>query len=374
MDSIRPWLHLKSVPGVGNLLCRRLIYRFGSPQDVLQASDKELLQVNGLAQRHVAAIRTHQPEGIEAELELAAKRGYQFVALTDPDYPRLLREIPDPPPLLYVYGRLEGNSANLAVVGSRNATRYGLKTTNDLCRSLASRSLTIVSGMARGIDTAAHSGALSAGGKTIAVLGSGLERIYPAENRRLFHRIAESGAVVSEFPLEAEPEAHHFPIRNRIISGMSLGTMVVEATRRSGSLITARLAAEQNREVFAVPGSVQSFKSAGAHTLIKQGAKLVEHAQDVIEELLPLVTIDQVPENQSEDQPLPKLDALAEDEIRVYKALDPYPMHVDELARKISMEPGKLLSLLLKLELNGMVQQSPGKLFSTSEDALTDKR
>jgi DNA processing protein len=321
----------------------------------------------------VAAIRNHQPEGIEAELELAAKRGYQFVALTDPDYPRLLREIPDPPPLLYVYGRLEGDSANLAVVGSRNATNYGLRTTNDLCRSLASRSLTIVSGMARGIDTAAHSGALSAGGKTIAVLGSGLERIYPAENRRLFHRIAENGAVVSEFPLKAEPEAHHFPIRNRIISGMSLGTMVVEATRSSGSLITARLAAEQNREVFAVPGSVQSFKSAGSHTLIKQGAKLVEHAQDVIEELRPLVTIEQVFENQSGDQPLPQLDALAEDEIRVYKALDPYPMHVDELARKISMEPGKLLSLLLKLELNGMVQQSPGKLFSISEDNVTDR-
>ena len=373
MDSIRPWLHLKSVPGVGNLLCRRLIYRFGSPQDVLQASDKELLQVNGLAQRHVAAIRSHHPEGIETELELAAKRGYQFVALTDPDYPRLLREIPDPPPLLYVYGRLERDSANLAVVGSRNATNYGLRTTTDLCRSLASRSLTIVSGMARGIDTAAHRGALSAGGQTIAVLGSGLERIYPAENRRLFHRIAEKGAVVSEFPLQAEPEAHHFPIRNRIISGMSLGTMVVEATRNSGSLITARLAAEQNREVFAVPGSVQSFKSAGSHTLIKQGAKLVEHAQDVIEELLPLVSIDQVLENQSEDRPLPKLDELADDEIRVYQALDPYPMHVDELARKISMEPGKLLSLLLKLELNGIVRQSPGKLFSISEGAVTDR-
>ena len=374
MDSIRSWFHLKSVPGIGNLLCKRLIDRFGSPQDILQASDKELLQINGLAQRHVAAIRTHQPEGIEAELALAAKRGYQFVALTDPDYPRLLREIPDPPPLLYVYGRLGGNSANLAVVGSRNATSYGLRTTNDLCRSLASRSLTIVSGMARGIDTAAHKGALSAGGQTIAVLGSGLERIYPAENRRLFHRIAEKGAVVSEFPLQAEPEAHHFPIRNRIISGMSLGTVVVEATRNSGSLITARLAAEQNREVFAVPGSIQSFKSAGSHTLIKQGAKLVEHAQDVIEELLPLVSIDQVPENQSGDQPLPNLNSLGEDEIRVYQALDPYPMHIDELARKISMEPGKLLSLLLKLELNGMVEQSPGKLFSISEDAMPTRR
>ncbi len=373
MDRIRPWLHLKSIPGVGNLLCKRLIDRFGSPQNVLQASDQELLQVNGLTQRHVAAIRTHQPEGIEAELALAAKKGYRLVVLTDPDYPRLLKEIPDPPPLLYVYGRLEGHSMNLAVVGSRNATSYGLRTTADLCRSLATRNLSIVSGMARGIDTAAHEGALSAGGKTIAVLGSGLERIYPAENRRLYHRIAENGAVVSEFPLQAEPEAHHFPIRNRIISGMSLGTMVVEATRKSGSLITARLAAEQNREVFAVPGSVQSFKSAGTHTLIKQGAKLVEHAQDVIEELVPLVPVDPGHGKTSGDQSRPELDSLSDDEIRVYQALDPYPMHIDDLARKISMEPGKLLSLLLKLELNGMVEQSPGKLFSISEDAMVDR-
>jgi len=373
MDSIRPWLHLKSVPGVGNLLCKRLIDRFGSPQDVLQASAPRLLQVSGMTQRHVAAIQTHKPEDIEAELTLAAKRDYRFVVLTDPDYPRLLREIPGPPPLLYVYGRLERDSANLAVVGSRNATGYGLRTTHDLCRSLATRNLTIVSGMARGIDTAAHKGALSAGGKTIAVLGSGLERIYPSENRRLFHRIAENGAVVSEFPLQAGPEAHHFPIRNRIISGMSLGTMVVEATRNSGSLITARLAAEQNREVFAVPGSVQSFKSAGSHSLIKQGAKLVEHAQDVIEELLPLGSLDQGTEDKFGNQSSRQLELLSDDEARVYQALDPYPMHIDELARKISMEPGKLLSLLLKLELNGTVQQSPGKLFSISEDAMADR-
>ena len=374
MDSIRPWFYLKSVPGVGNLLCKRLIDRFKSPENALQASDQELLQVNGLTQRHVAAIKNHKPENIEAELALAANKDYRFVTLTDSNYPRLLREIPDPPPFLYVYGRLEGNSANLAVVGSRNATGYGLSTTKDLCTSLASYNLTIVSGMARGIDTAAHQGALAAGGKTIAVLGSGLERIYPVENRKLFHRIAENGAVVSEFPLMAGPEAHHFPIRNRIISGMSLGTVVVEASRKSGSLITARLAAEQNREVFAVPGSIQSFKSAGSHTLIKQGAKLVEHAQDVIEELVPLVPFNQRLENNSPDLTNKKLAFLSDDEVRVYQALDPYPVHIDDLARKISMEPGKLLSMLLKLELNGMVQQSPGKLFSTSGSSAANRR
>ena len=374
MDSIRPWFYLKSVPGVGNLLCKRLIDRFKSPENALQASDQELLQVNGLTQRHVAAIKNHKPENIEAELALAANKDYRFVTLTDSNYPRLLREIPDPPPFLYVYGRLEGNSANLAVVGSRNATGYGLSTTKDLCTSLASYNLTIVSGMALGIDTAAHQGALAAGGKTIAVLGSGLERIYPVENRKLFHRIAENGAVVSEFPLMAGPEAHHFPIRNRIISGMSLGTVVVEASRKSGSLITARLAAEQNREVFAVPGSIQSFKSAGSHTLIKQGAKLVEHAQDVIEELVPLVPFNQRLENNSPDLTNKNLELLSDDEVRVYQALDPYPVHIDDLARKISMQPGKLLSMLLKLELNGMVQQSPGKLFSTSGSSAANRR
>jgi DNA processing protein len=375
MDSIRPWFFLKSVPGVGNLLCKRLLDRFNSPENVIKASDDELRQVDGLTDRHVIALRKHQlPAHVDAELERVARSDYGIVCLTDRNYPRLLREIPDPPPFLYVYGRLEGHSGKLAMVGSRNPTGYGINTTKDLSASLASHNLTIVSGMARGIDTAAHEGALATKGKTIAVLGSGLERIYPVENRRLFHRIAENGAVVSEFPLKAEPEAHHFPIRNRIISGMSLGTVVVEATRKSGSLITARLAAEQNREVFAVPGSIQSFKSTGTHTLIKQGAKLVEHAQDIIEELAPYVQFNVGLENNPPNQTEEKLRDLTDDEVRVFHALEPYPVHIDDLVRKISIEPGKLSSILLKLELNGMVQQSPGKLFSILEASTADSR
>jgi DNA processing protein len=376
MDNIRSWFLLKSVPGVGHLLCKRLIDRFKSPQKVIQASDQELLQVSGLTMRHVAAIRNHKlPDEVDAELNLIQNKAYRIVTLADPEYPGLLRQIPNPPPLLYVYGRLEGNSANLAVVGSRNATGYGLTTTNRLCESLAAYKMTIVSGMARGIDTAAHEGALAGGGRTIAVLGSGLERIYPAENRKLFHRIAENGAVVSEFPLRAKPEAHHFPIRNRVISGMSLGTMVVEATKKSGSLITARLAAEQNREVFAVPGSVQSFKSTGTHTLIKQGAKLVEHAQDIVEELRALVQFDmQASQPPANGSAAANSAPLSEDEASVLHALEPYPMHVDKLARKISMTPGKLLSILLILELRGMVEQSPGKLFSISSDQAAGRR
>jgi len=374
MDSIRPWFYLKSVPGIGHLLCKRLIDRFESPQNVIQAPEQDLLQVSGLTRRHVLAIKDHRlPDNIETELRLIARKNYRIVTLTDPDYPRLLREIPDPPPILYVYGRLEGDSANLAVVGSRHATGYGLNTTKDLCESLVAYNMTIVSGMARGIDTAAHEGALAAGGRTIAVLGSGLEQIYPAQNRKLFHRIAENGAVVSEFSLMAKPEAHHFPIRNRVISGMSLGAVVVEASKKSGSLITARLAAEQNREVFAVPGSIQSFKSTGTHTLIKQGAKLVEHAQDIIEELAPLVQFSARSQKKTTANPETNLAMLSDDETRVFHALEPYPMHVDVLARKISMESGQLLSILLNLELNGLVQQSPGKLFSISRKPMTDR-
>ena len=373
MDNIRSWFYLKSVPGVGHHLCKRLIERFESPQNVIQAADRELLQISGLTIRHVAAIKSHKlPNEVDAELELVEKKNYRIVTLVDPDYPRLLLQIPDPPPLLYVYGRLEGNSANLAVVGSRNATGYGITTTNRLCESLAAYKMTIVSGMARGIDTAAHEGALGGGGRTIAVLGSGLERIYPAENRKLFHRIAENGAVVSEFSLRAKPEAHHFPIRNRVISGMSLGTVVVEATKKSGSLITARLAAEQSREVFAVPGSVQSFKSTGTHTLIKQGAKLVEHAGDIVEELSALVQFQPAPQTPGKSSSMANSASLSEDESSVLDALEPYPMHVDKLARKISMDSGKLLSILLILELKGMVEQSPGKLFSISGDRAAD--
>jgi len=202
MDNLAPWFRLKSVPGIGNLLGKRLIDTFNSPQKVFHAADEALLRVEGITKRHVAALKTHQmPASVEAELDLVARRDYRIVTLTDPEYPQLLRQIPDPPLLLYTYGRLDNSPAKLAMVGSRNATAYGMTTTKSLSGTLAALGLTIVSGMARGIDTAAHEGALAAGGKTIAVLGSGLERIYPAENKRLFHRISERGAVVSEFPL-----------------------------------------------------------------------------------------------------------------------------------------------------------------------------
>jgi len=361
MNDLLSWFRLKSVPGIGNYLIKRLIDRFDSPGAVFNASRQSLLGVDGMSQRLVRVLRGHAlPDDLTAELEETLAKGYRVVPMTDPGYPVLLRQIPDPPAYLYVHGHLEPKSANVAVVGSRNATGYGITTTRRLSGDLVARGLVVVSGMARGIDTAAHSGALDGGGHTYAILGSGLERVYPPENRPIFDRIAERGAVISEFRLKTGPDAFNFPARNRIISGMSLGAIIVEASKRSGSLITARLAAEQGREVFAVPGSIHSFKSSGTHGLIKDGAKLVEHAQDVIDELA--YALPQPPDRLKTD--CGDMPVLSSEEQRVYEVLDPYPIHIDDLVRKMSMEPGKLAGVLLNLELKGLVEQSPGKLFS----------
>ncbi len=282
----------------------------------------------------------------------------------------MLKEIPDPPPYLYINGKIDP-SVNIAIVGSRNASSYGISTSEKLGRELVSKGITIVSGMAIGVDTSAHKGALAGKGKTIAVLGSGLGKIYPKQNRDLFYDIAENGAVISEFSISEDPVPHNFPKRNRIISGISHGTIVVEAALKSGSLITARLAAEQNREVFAVPGNIRSFTSTGTHSLIKQGAKLVENGDDVIEELGYLM------ENQQETKfsencdvakkIISNSDRLDNDEMKVYNLLEVYPKHIDEILRNLSMESGKLSSILLQLELSGVITQTPGKYYLLNE-------
>ena len=359
---------MKSVPGIGNHLFKRLIDRFHSPELALKASQKALSEIEGMSPRLVAAIKQQRlPDPVKRDIDLVMAKGYKIVTMADAGYPPLLRQIPDPPPILYVLGHLASSTNNISVVGSRNATRYGISTTVELCKNLASLGITIASGMALGIDSAAHEGALMGNGHTIAVLGSGLEVIYPKENRSLFYKIAENGAVISEFPLTTEPEAKNFPIRNRVISGISLGTIVVEATQKSGSLITARLAVEQGREVFAVPGSIHSFKSTGTHALIKQGAKLVEHAQDVMEELLYVTKEPAAKEHFIQNQTAPALPVLSPDESLVFDAIEPYPVHIDDLTRTLSMKPGKLSSILLRLELKGMITQSPGKFFSLRE-------
>ena len=360
MASLRPWFALKGVPGVGNLIFRRLVERFGSPESVFSADESQLTAVQGVNARLVAAIRRHRNfDNADRELESVHRSGYAVITMADRRYPELLHQIPDPPPFLYVYGNLPDSALNIAVVGSRNATGYGISATRRLCADLAARQTTIVSGLARGVDTAAHAGAIAGKGLTVAVLGTGLNRIYPRENRDLFHRIAENGAVVTEYSLDSGPDAHHFPARNRIISGMSHGTVVVEATGRSGSLITARLAAEQNREVFAVPGNIHSFKSVGTHTLIKQGAKLVVHAGDVLEEFSHIGAFEERPEAQPPIQVPP----LTDEEAVVMDILEADPVHIDELAKRLPLASGRLAGLLLQLELKGAAVQSPGKLF-----------
>ena len=372
MDQVLPWLTLKSVPGVGNLLFKQLVDHFGAPQEVLTAPRKALLQLNGVSERLAGAIRRHRtPDWVKREIEISRRKGYVLISQHDPAYPALLRHIPDPPPVLYVHGRLEPQGCHIAMVGSRKSTNYGRQATLNLSKALARQGVIVVSGMARGIDTAAHEGALDGGGCTVAVLGTGLNNVYPAENLKLFHRIAENGAVVTEFPLDAGPTPHHFPIRNRIISGIALGTVVVEAAKRSGSLITARLAAEQGREVYAVPGSIHASTAQGTHELIRQGAKLVERVEDILEELGPQLAAPQpgteTAGSADGGRPLP---ALSPAEKQVFSAIGPYAIHIDELVRQLKLDSANLSAILMQLELKGVICQEPGKFFIRHMDFI----
>ncbi|MFZ5568833.1 MAG: DNA-processing protein DprA [Thermodesulfobacteriota bacterium] len=370
-DKLLPWFTLKHTSGIGNHLFKRLLDRFGTPESVLAADSAALEGIEGVSSRLVREIKARKlaPE-VKKDLELVLENKIKIVTMCDPGYPPLLLQIPDPPPFLYVRGSLADIADCIAVVGSRNATQYGLTAAERLCEDLAAHRLDVISGMAVGIDTAAHLGALNGGGRTVAVLGSGLARMYPASNRQLAERIARQGAVVSEFPMLTEPEPFHFPLRNRIISGMALGTIVVEATKNSGSLITARLAAEQGREVFAVPGSIRSFKSTGTHSLLKQGARLVEQAADVLEEIAHRLSSSPAA-GAAAVNPRdggPKGQPADPDQRRVLAVLSPYPQHIDVVAQRAEMSPGQTAGILLQLELSGLVRQSPGKLFCMNED------
>ncbi|HKK91508.1 MAG TPA: DNA-processing protein DprA [Desulfobacteraceae bacterium] len=371
MDPYLPWFVLKNVNGVGDLLFKRLIDTFKSPEAVLKAPEIDLQQIKSIPRRTVKNIKNAGEEALcnaEKELKTIRNSGFQLVCMADAAYPPLLREIPDPPPVMTFLGTLENTAPAIAIVGARKATRYGIdaafRLAHDLCRS----GFQIVSGMAAGIDTAAHQGALRAEGRTLAVLGSGLANIYPRKNRRLFDQISASGAVMSEFSINAKPDAINFPRRNRIIAGISTGTIVVEAAAKSGSLITARLAAEQFREVFAVPGSINSSRSAGTHTLIRQGAKLVENKADVIEELHHLVHL----EHENRNSGCGKTNTTLPDPDPYQKALlnilEPYPLHVDTIIEKSGLDSGGIMATLLDMEIQGVVKQDPGKLFYIIEE------
>ena len=363
-DSRLSWLALKMIPNLGNITYKHLVERFGDPATVFKAKLNNLLEVEGLrldiAKRILGRAWDGNPQ---EELMTIEKSGIRLITLSDSSYPKDLREIHDPPPILYLRGNdIPSDRTIVAVVGSRNPSHYGLKVTEEICQALAQRNMSVVSGMAKGIDSAAHRGCLRGRGFTIAVLGSGMDIIYPESNTNLFNHIAEEGSILTEFPLGTPPEAWNFPTRNRIISGLSKGVVVVEASKRSGSLITASLALDQGREVLAVPGSIESFKSTGTHLLIKQGAKLVENADDIVQEL---GLNDHNPEQAAMDTKR-ALPFMEEDEKRIYDLLSDYPLQIDHITLRSKMDSAKVASLLTRLELKGIIMQLPGKMFVTS--------
>ena len=350
-DGLAAWLRLTLIPGIGGETQRKLLAAFGLPEAIFAAGRLATRAIIG--ERADLLFDTDPTEAIERSLAWTTEPDRHILTLGDADYPQSLLEIPDPPSVLYVRGNLKLlQSRGLAVVGSRNATPQGRQTAENFARTLASRGLGIISGLALGIDAAAHQGALAAQGETIAVIGTGADRIYPARNKELALSIGERGAIVSEFPLGTPAIASNFPRRNRIISGLSCGVLVVEAALESGSLITARLAAEQGREVFAIPGSIHSPVARGCHKLIKQGAKLVETAQDILEEL----------------GNLPKTKSAAEEistitDNGVLEALGHDPCNLDDLAERTGFGADRLLGELLTLELAGQIAALPGNRY-----------
>ncbi len=362
-DEISSWLGLYLIPGLGNSAFRHLIEKFGSPKGIFEAGFSELVNVKGvrkeIARKIVSKQFTSDPE---KELIKVEKCNARIITYNDPTYPALLKEIHSPPMVLYVRGKEIPNSRTfVAVVGSRLPTHYGIKAAEKIGFGLARRGVGVVSGMAKGIDSAAHNGCLRGKGFTLAVIGTGIDRVYPATNKKLSEQISERGAVISEFPTGSAPEPKNFPIRNRVISGLSRGVVVVEATRNSGSLITASLALDQGRDVFAVPGSIDSFKSTGTHFLIKQGAKLIENADDILEEFG--FSNCPVQENCNFEGMNDTLPELNESEKKIYEILGDYPMHIDEVVRQGEMDAGEVSSVLMGLELKGLVRQLMGKRF-----------
>lgn len=363
-DELAAWLRLLETPELGPQEARRLLAAFGSPQAVWEAGPTAW---RALVPPEVAGALAAEPQGWAEHVEtawqwLGADPRRAVVTLGDAHYPQRLLDIPDPPLLLYTLGRRELlNAPSLAIVGSRNPTPQGAENARCFARHLSQAGLTVVSGLALGIDGAAHEGALEGPGRTVAVVGTGLDRVYPKRHLALAHRLADEGLIVSEYPLGTPPLKPNFPRRNRIISGMTRGTLVVEAAVHSGSLITARLAAEQGREVFAIPGSIHSPQSRGCHLLIKQGAKLVESAQDILEELRldapgPAACTD--PADRGPTARDPVLEALGHD-----------PASLDALVARTGWPAPELSARLLELELEGHVARLPGQLFQRIERA-----
>jgi DNA processing protein len=358
MSETRYWIGLSLVPDVGPVMSKKLIAEMGSPENISSAGMKDLLAVRGLGKQKAENIKNFRLwDFIEKQLTLGEKKGIRVVVYRDEGYPQVLKEIEGAPIVLYMRGEYHHDDRyGIAVVGSRKHTHYGEAVTQRISGELASAGFTVISGMARGIDTLSHRAALASGGRTIAVLGCGLDVHYPAENRNLMEKIAGAGCAMSEFPPGTMPNRENFPRRNRLISGLALGVLVVEATLDSGSLITENYALEQNKEVFAVPGNITSSNSDGTNSLIKQGAKLVTEAKDIVEELAPLL-------RGSIRMQHREAAAISADEERICSALSREARHIDLVSRQADLPVSTVLDLLLSLELKGVVRQSGGKRF-----------
>jgi DNA processing protein len=357
---LRDRLTLAMVPGIGPLAMQRLLAHFSSPAAVLAADSGELQYVPGIGSTLAKRITTaRETSEVDQQLTLAAQHQLGILAPPDAAYPRLLKEIPDPPAVLFLRGQLqEIDGLSVAIVGTRHCSRYGLKQAEVLATGLARAGFTVVSGMARGIDTAAHRGALAAGGRTIAVLASGVLSPYPPENAQLADQIAEQGCVLSEAAPTMPPMSGMFPQRNRIISGLTLGTLVVEAGDRSGALITARHATEQNRQVFAIPGPIDTPLSTGTNRLIRDGAKLVTSLDDILEELGPLAT--EVRREDGTSIRTPAEVKLNEIESQVLQAIDAHGSLIDEVTATAQLPVQKVLATVSVLEMRGLVRKVSG--------------
>lgn len=353
MKELPYWLALNAVSVLGSRRIRKLIDFTGSAREAFSLPEEEILKA-GIPEKAAAAF-IRERAGIDPEHELlrCQELGINVVTLADSNYPELLMEIYDPPAVLYFRGELEElKGAAVAVVGSRKATAYGRNAAIKISRDLAAAGVAVISGMARGIDTCAHLGALEGGGRTYAVLGCGLDICYPPENKKLMARIERHGAVISEFPPGTRPRPAHFPMRNRIISGLSQAVLIVEAAEKSGALITADCALEQGRDVFAVPGSINSLTSRGCHRLLREGAGIAEGAEDILSALGLAGAVC--------SKPLPE---LTEEQQKILRNMEYEPLHIDRLAEACCMPAAELLAILVEMEINGLVKKLPGNYF-----------
>lgn len=355
-------INLSAIPGVGATRIRALVAYFKSTEDIFNASIKQLISVDGVEIKTAKSIKDYSDfEYGTQQVNQASPKGVEIIDFWDERYPENLKRIYDPPAFIFVKGTLVKQDKHaISIVGTRLPSSYGKLVAEKIAKELAQKGLLIVSGLARGIDTISHWAAIQTGGRTIAVMGSGLDYIYPGENKKVAEKIIEQGALISEFPMGTKPDAVNFPRRNRIISGLSLGTIVIEAGVKSGALLTANYALEQNREIFAVPGNINSPKSIGTNQIIKDGAKLISSASDVLVELEPqlkhLLKQDEAKSKES-------LEDLSESEKILISKLSNEPIHIDKLAKVIGKSTAETLSALLPLEFKDLVKQLPGKLF-----------